>query len=190
MIAPARGLKDVRRGDETPFGRLFYNRENPGMSATTLAFEAAGNAGAIPPPPSTDSALAGLTKYIPTESVTLYVATVSAQGAITSVAPWFGPNIAYWFFVVLTPVLLLVLFLRQLAVAGKEWRLPPAGWPWWRMIASTLAFAVWALAVPGNPIIDTKNAASGVVGGLAATVVSGFLNLVAPFFERPTPPAV
>jgi hypothetical protein len=190
MTAHARVQKDVRRGDETPSSGLFYNWENPGMSATTLAFEAAGIAGAIPPPASTDSVLAGLTKYIPTESVTLYVATISAQGAITSVAPWFGPKFAYGFFVFLTPVLVVVLFLRQLAVAGRNWHIPPSGWCWWRAVAATLAFAVWALAVPGNPFIDpTTNAAGGVLAGLAATVVSGLLNLVAPFFEQPTPPA-
>ena len=59
-----------------------------------------------------------LTKYIPTESLTLYVATVSSQKALSTVLPGLTAEVAYNFFVPLTPLLMLVLFLRKLSVAG------------------------------------------------------------------------
>jgi hypothetical protein len=43
------------------------------MSINTLAVEGAANSGAIPQPPSRGDVIAGLTKYIPTESITLLV---------------------------------------------------------------------------------------------------------------------
>lgn len=157
------------------------------MSMNTLAVEATARAGAIPEPPSKEDSLAALTKYIPTESITLYVAMVSAQTALTSFVPWLTPSVGYAVFVAVTPVLMLLLSLRHLAVAKLDWKVPPKSWPWWSMIASTIAFAVWAMAVPGNPIIEANNAAGGVVAGLAALLVSTVLNLIAPFFERQTP---
>jgi hypothetical protein len=99
------------------------------MGVTTLAVEAVAKTGAIPKPPSADSVLAGLTRYTPTESVTLYVATVSAQTALISFISWFTPTLAYWFFVALTPALLLLLYLGQLATAAQTWKVSPKSWP-------------------------------------------------------------
>ena len=154
------------------------------MSANTLAVEAVANTGAIPQPPSKNDALAALTKYIPTESITLYISTVSAQDTIQGYLPWLTPQLSYKLFIGITPILMLLLFLRQLAVANQPWKLGPTQWPIWRMIASTIAFAVWALAVPGNPIVDSSSATGGVAAGFAAVLVSSFLNLLAPFFEK------
>jgi hypothetical protein len=155
------------------------------MSVNTLAVEAAAKSGAIPQPPTRNDVLTGLTKYIPTESVTLYVATVSSLVALKGTC--LTPTITYWFFVCFTPVLMLLLFLNQLAIAGKVWKISVAQWPWWRIIASTVAFAVWALAVPGNPLKFADATVSGVIAGLAALFVSTLLNLLAPFCEKTTP---
>jgi hypothetical protein len=152
------------------------------MSINTLAVEGVANNGAIPQPPSKGDVLAGLTKYIPTESITLYISIVSAQDGLKSIG--LTPAFAYWFLVFLTPLLLITLFLRQLAVAGQPWRIPLVKLPWWKTVASTIAFAVWALAVPGNPIISSSNPIQGGIAGLAALVVSMFLNIFEPFFER------
>lgn len=154
------------------------------MSQNTLAVQAAARAGAVTTLPSRDDLLAALTKYIPTESITMYVAIVSSQAALASLVPWLKPSVGYVVFVVVTPLLQLVLFLRHLATAKRRWKIPPKAWPWWSMIASTIAFAVWAMAVPGNPIIETNNAAGGAVAGLAAMAASTVLNLLAPFFEK------
>jgi hypothetical protein len=88
------------------------------MSINRLAAEKAANVGSVEVPtntaPSKDDVLNGLTKYIPTESITLYIATVSAQQALKSIG--LTPAFAYWFFVALTPLLFITLFLQQLAV--------------------------------------------------------------------------
>ena len=152
------------------------------MSVNSLAIEAVANTGAITQPPSKDDILAGLTKYIPTESITLYIATVSAEASLKD----FGltADVTYWLFVLATPAFMLLLYLRQLAVAQQNWKIPVTQWPWWRIIASTLAFAVWALAVPGNPLVAKDSATGGVVAALAALFVSTLLNLFTPFFEN------
>ena len=154
------------------------------MSINTLAVEAVIKDRAIPQPSSKDDVLAGLTKYIPTESITLYVAVVSSLAALKGVGV--TPAIAYWFFIVFTPVLMIILYLRQSAIAGKEWRIPIAQWPWWKIIASTIAFSVWALAVPSDLLTGLDSSVSGVLAGLAALFVSTLLNLLAPFFEKIT----
>jgi hypothetical protein len=152
------------------------------MSINTLALDAAAKSGAIVQQPLKDDALAGLTKYIPTESVTLYVAAVSSLTALQGTGV--TPTIIFWAFICLTPIMMLLLFLRQLAIAGKDWKISVAQWPWWRIIASTVAFAVWALAVPGNPLNFVDTAVSGVIAGFSALFVSTFLNILAPFFEK------
>ena len=154
------------------------------MSINTLALDAVAKSSAMRQPPSKDDVLAGLSKYIPTESVTLYVAAISSLPALKDTG--ITPAATFWFFVCLTPVLMLLLFLRQLALAGKDWKISVAQWPWWKIIASTVAFAVWALAVPGNPFNFTDSTVSGVIAGFAALVVSTFLNILAPFFESVT----
>jgi hypothetical protein len=153
----------------------------------TLALDAVAKSNAMRQPPSKDDVLAGLSKYIPTESVTLYVAAISSLPALKNTG--ITPAVTFWSFVCLTPVLMLLLFLRQLALAGKDWKISAAQWPWWKIIASTAAFAVWALAVPGNPFNFADSAVSGVITGFAALVVSTFLNILAPFFESVTPNA-
>ncbi|HXH73276.1 MAG TPA: hypothetical protein VNI58_10720 [Mariprofundaceae bacterium] len=145
---------------------------------------AAAPATAAPKPPSRDDGVAALTKYIPTESLTMYVAVVSSQKALETVSSTITAASAYKFFIVLTPLIMLGLYFRGLALAGHEWKLPPRSWPWWRMIAATVAFSAWALAIPGNPVIDPQSQAGGAVAALAALFVSMFLSLLAPLFER------
>ena len=81
------------------------------MSINTLALDAAAKSGAIIQPPLKDDVLAGLTKYIPTESVTLYVAAVSSLTALKDTG--ITAPMTFWFFICLTPLLMLLLFLRQ-----------------------------------------------------------------------------
>jgi hypothetical protein len=127
------------------------------------------------------NALTNLVRYIPTEVTTLYVAAVSATASLHSVWEKITPPTLYWSFVVLTPVIFLLAFSNRLSVAKKP--LPGlAGWPWWRLFASTVAFGVWALAVPNNPIV--RGEAGAVVAGLAALLVSTVLSMLQPIVER------
>jgi hypothetical protein len=136
-----------------------------------------------PPPPPPDhvgNALSALIKYVPTEVITLYVATVAAREAIEMTIPSFSPMFIYWTFVVITPMLFLLLFLSRLQVEKQP--IPPfRAWPLWRMIAATIAFGVWALAIPNNPYIHGPAAAA--VSGVGALFVSMVLSLLDPFFE-------
>jgi hypothetical protein len=55
--------------------------------------------------------------------------------------------------------------------------------PWWKLLASTIAFLVWALAVPTSPYLSGQ--AGGAVAALAALFISTFLSLFEPIFDRP-----
>jgi hypothetical protein len=121
------------------------------------------------------NALDGLIKYIPTESVTLYVAATAALSSLTATFPLLTPYRLYWGFVVLTPVLFLLIYVGK----RRSQKLPPlppqpARWPWWKLIASTIAFMAWALAIP--PLVTTDP--GKVVAAFGALLVSTLLSLV------------
>lgn len=135
---------------------------------------------AVPPIPQSQigNALDLLTKYIPTEVITLYVAAVSAF-AILPAKEQIAP-IVYWVAALLTPIFLVLVLMNKQAAAGQS---PiPKPWPWWRMAAATIAFLVWALAVPGNPYVTTD--AMHVVAGFGAIFISTILSLLDPIFVR------
>jgi hypothetical protein len=87
----------------------------------------------------------------------------------------------YWFFVALTPVLLILVLAGKRRSEGfsvfPTWK----EWPWWKLIASTIAFLVWALAIPGTPYLST--AQGKMVAAFGALLVSTFLTLLEPIFE-------
>jgi hypothetical protein len=122
------------------------------------------------------NALESLVKYVPTESVTLYVAAASASEALKATISFFTPEFAYWFFAVLTPILFLLIF------AGKRRAqdLPPfpavTQWPWWKLAASFVAFLAWGLAVPTNPYATSP--LRGAAFAFCAVFVSTFLSLL------------
>jgi hypothetical protein len=117
-----------------------------------------------------------------TESITLYVAAVSAAPAIASITGGKVTGvILYWGFAVLTPLLLLLVLMSKRASDGQP---PvPKRWPWWKLVAATIAFLVWALAVPNNPYVQGDAAA--VVAGFGAILISSVLSLLEPIFDRP-----
>lgn len=124
-----------------------------------------------------------LVKYIPTEVITLYVATLSAAPALQDVFPSMQTRDIYWAFTIVTPLLLLLVYINKRVTSGLT-PLPSdrRDWPWWKLIAATLAFMVWALAVPGNPYVSGETAA--VIAALGAVFISMILNLLEPIFER------
>jgi len=170
------------------------------MSQLKLAAEAVGNlvatrkktqaSGAEPTSApnahAAENTITALTQYIPVEVVALYLATVSSQPALASQWEWITPKLAYLLFCSLTPAFFLLVYYNQLAIANEEFP-NVMNWPWWRIVASTIAFSVWALAIPNNPFVGSDVA--GVVSGLAAIFVSTILSLLGPIFERPLPPS-
>lgn len=128
-----------------------------------------------------------LVKYIPTEVVTMYVAAVSATPSLRSTLPFVSTSLMYWLFAVATPVLLLLVYAGKRSSEGLMPLPAVKELPWWKMIAATVAFLVWALAVPGNPYIIGEGGA--VVAGFGAVAISTALSLLEPIFERNRPPA-
>jgi hypothetical protein len=129
--------------------------------------------------------LNALVKYIPTEVVTLYVAAASTAQSLKSAIsmPVIDGRLLYWGFTVLTPILLVLMYASKRATDGLP-ALPKAReLPWWKMTAATVAFAVWALAVPGNPYVSGDGAP--IVAGFGAIIISTLLSLLEPIFERP-----
>jgi len=101
-------------------------------------------------------ALDVLSKYIPTDIVALYIAALSAG---------LGGKTLFWSFVAATPVLLLLTSL------GDDYKttgvIPPVtDFPYWKMISATIAFAAWAVAMPGSAWTTTGKEAA--IAGFAA----------------------
>jgi hypothetical protein len=132
------------------------------------------------PKTQASSALDGLVKYIPTESVTLYVAATAAMSTFTASYPWLTAYCLYWGFVAFTPILFLLIYFGK----RRSQKLPilPAAlaqWPWWKLIASTVAFMVWALAIP--PLVTTDG--GKVAAAFGALLVSTLLSLIGAVVE-------
>jgi len=157
-----------------PDGTLAYQRVD------TQSGQPRTPGGPEPPKDPVSNAISVLTKYIPTEVITLYVAAVSAAPALRAFTGYIDMVRIYWVYAVLTPVTLLLIYLGKLKRANQP--LPPSQfWPWWRMLAATVAFLVWALAIPGNPYV--RGDIGGVLAAFGALFVSTFLTLLEPFFE-------
>ena len=95
-----------------------------------------------------------LTQFIPTEMITIFLAAVSAWQSLKPAgeAHWFGAHWLVAVFAILTP-LMLVLAGFATFQEEKRARALPADvrfiLPRFEMIAATVAFSVWAFAVPG-----------------------------------------
>ncbi len=127
------------------------------------------------------AAIEALTRYIPTEIITLYIAAASAMAALKTTFPSVTEANTYWFFVFATPVVFLIVFAGERR-SQKLSALPmPHKWPWWKLVSSTIAFAVWALAVPTTPYLTGVE--GGAIAGFLATFVSVGLSLLSPVFE-------
>jgi hypothetical protein len=128
------------------------------------------------------SALDGLVNYIPTESVTLYVAATAALSSLQATFPILTPTVLYWGFVVLTPVLFILIYLgKRQSMRGVKLLPEFKHWPWWKLVAATIAFMVWALAVP--PLVTSD--AGKIVAAFGAILVSTVLTLIGAVVEPP-----
>jgi hypothetical protein len=129
------------------------------------------------------TALDNLIKYIPTEAVTLYLATVSFIASLEAKLKQAITPLVFWLFVALTPLLFLLIYIGKRRSAGLKALPDVKDFPWWKLIASIIAFSVWALAVPGGPYLSGTMA--GALAAFLALFVSTFLSVLEPVFERP-----
>ncbi len=128
------------------------------------------------------AAIEALIRYIPTEIITLYIAASSAMAALKKTFPIVTEANTYWFFVVATPLVFMIIYAGERRSKGLSVVPMPHKWPWWKLVASTIAFAAWALAVPTTPYLTGVE--GGAIAGFLATFVSVGLSLLAPLFEK------
>lgn len=131
------------------------------------------------------SAFDALVRFIPTETVTLYVAALAAMPAFEATFSWIDRTSAYWTFAVLTPILVILIILGKRRTAGLPVLPSLWKWPWFKMFAATIAFLVWALAVPSSPYLTGE--AGKVVAAFGAVLVSTILTLLEPVFSTKAP---
>lgn len=133
------------------------------------------------PAASIDTALNVLFGYMPTEVVTLYVAVLAAvQKREIATADW----IAFWVFLVATPLVVWLVFGAKLKAASRPLPIAFRTWPLWEMVAATVSFAAWAFGLPHSPF-SACPWYSAALSGLALVTASAVLGLLAPFFQRP-----
>jgi hypothetical protein len=126
------------------------------------------------------NALSALVEYVPAETITLYLATIASLPVLVESMPGLSAAKVYALFGGLTPVLFALIYAGKRRAAGKPrspgWKL----WPWWPMIAATVAFLAWGIAVPDGPFLTSPS--GRVLGGLAAIIVSTLLGVAGRFF--------
>jgi hypothetical protein len=132
------------------------------------------------------NALSMLIKFIPTEVITLYIATLAALPLLQTQWSFISRYNVYVFFVVLAPILLVVIYLGKRKTAGSLSLLPTSlkEWPIWKMIASAIAFSVWALAVPENGLLEGD--VGGAIGAFLAIFISTLLSVFDPLLTVDT----
>lgn len=136
---------------------------------------------------STAGAIEALIKYIPTESVALYIAAVAA---VPSLETLYGAGSlrvvrasVYWgFALVVTPLLFVLILLAKRREAGLPPVPPRKEFPAWDFVAATVAFSVWAILIPNGPI---EGAVLGIIGPVVAIAVSVLLSLVGRIVTKP-----
>ena len=150
--------------------------------------EIAGAAGGKAAPESqVNAAIRTLTTYIPTETLTLYVAVLAALQPSTKSAvpsPTWG---VFWWFLIATPLVIWLVYITKAKTAGKPIPWAPLKWPLWEMGAGTIAYVAWAFALPTTPFALLAWYSTGLAG-VIVLITSTILGLLAPLFARPLSP--
>jgi len=157
-------------------GLYTLSTQKPPLAAAGAAGGPTPTGAAAPPKDSRQEALDSLTKYIPTETITLYVAAMAAASALVQVWKYLTPLTIYWTFAFLTPVLFVLFKLTESTKLTLD-----KGF-WFDLIAATVAYLIWALAVPGNPYAITPEAA--VAAAFGALFVSTILQRIEMIIKR------
>lgn len=145
---------------------------------------------AATPSATSDTTLEAFTKYIPAETISLYLA---ALPAVNNAWEW-GRNL-FIIMAVATPVLVLLLTFmrirsrlpieqqRQSRVVLQQMQPTITAW---KMITATIAFIFWASAIPGNPFFLTNGdptistLVSSAFVFIGSFVIDFFTNLLFP----------
>ena len=129
-----------------------------------------------------------LVRWIPTETITLYVALVAILTyptakenekvcALSFTAQWWAA-IA---FTLVTVFVVLAIYVTKVRSTSQPFR-----WPIFEMIAAPVAFAAWAVALPQTPLNDFCGY-KAATGGYVVLVTSVAIGLVAGMFGKNPP---
>lgn len=149
-------------------------------SAARAVQRAAPAAAAAPPPPAPSDPFEQLVRYLPTETITLFVAAMAALATRPDDAPgWLDRWTFYWLFAGFTPLLFLALAYLKQREAEQGSGQPPAPFRphWWPPTAAFIAFLVWALSIQGLLDAGTMEDWGGLIA-FGALSVSTVLSLV------------
>lgn len=128
-----------------------------------------------------NDALQAITAYIPSEVLVTYVAVSAAINASPS-SSHTGEWVAFWSFLVATPLAVWLLFAAKLRNGGKPLPWTPGTWPLWEFIAATLSYAIWAYTLPKSPF-SYVSWYDATVGSVLILVSAFALGLLAPVFQ-------
>jgi hypothetical protein len=176
----------ARRADFEPANAVPRNLSEIATAAgnTPQAVAPAG-AQAAQPEDGTNTALATLTTYIPTEVLTLYVSAIATLGSLKNAQ---GQDIGRWIpfvcFLVVTPAVVWLAFASKVQAAGKPLPWSPRGWPVWEMFAATVAYFAWAFALPNTPFAQFADWYSTGLAGFLVLIVSWGLGAFSPLMQR------
>ena len=130
------------------------------------------------------SALKVIATYIPTEVLTLYVAVLAAIRVPDQNNQ--DLKVAFYSFLLITPLAVWLVYAAKVKAVGKKLPLAPKSWPLWEMFAATVAYAAWALTLAQNPFV-VSSWYSPALAAVVVLIVSTFVGLLAPLFQRPIP---
>jgi len=147
---------------------------------------------ATPQPPKVPPTVLGqLVRWIPTESLTLYVAFLGvldpvrvAAGTRVSDADFTGRWVTLGLFLALTVGIVLLVHVAKVRRTREPFR-----WPVFEMAVSSVAFAAWAVALTDTPLRDLSGYKIEI-GGFIVLATTALIGLVADALERnvvPTP---
>jgi hypothetical protein len=162
--------------------RVVPGYESGGDTWRSGTSTAARQAGEVPETQSgVSSALATITAYIPTEILVTYVAVVAAMAAAGSAPPpaTQGLWLAFWLFLVATPVVVWLEYAGKLRTAARALPRRPRDWPRWEMVAATAGYVAWAFALPGTPFTQFSWYNPGVAG-VAVLITATGLGMLTP----------
>lgn len=196
--------RSANLSDDDPQNTVVYGGQSSAASIVVSPYSSFGfdDEGTSPPPAvvintqpaEIKTAITKLARFIPTESITIYLAAVSTVAAISEASGGNSVNqtTENWIMNILAPVSLYwitglivtpAIFLLIRAIAQMKLNKKPfSEFPIWKLLASIIAFLIWALAIPNNPYADSAAAKSAFA--FLAIVISIFLDLFDQFYEE------
>ena len=118
-----------------------------------------------------------ITRWIPTETIAIYVALLPLLASTASGSSYTSRWVLFGIVTAANPLVVLLLVLAKSTIKESWWKAvsPP---PFFAIVASTVAFAAWAFALPDTPLkdlsgYDTKwNVAIITVVTIAITLIA------------------